>query len=135
MRIGRRFGFLEPFALFISQHLTRILALSSGGNDVIVRSRDLNFKITELQRKFAITEELLVLPAIQIGVCRDTRIPLGNFINVVAVLFEKLKSTTGSDFFCIDDTVIPVDLKNRLSSRFKRLWQIYTHHRSNDRMR
>ncbi len=82
---------LDPFGL---EHVARILQLAGGCHDHLGRHGDANGIVAEFQRELTAAEKLLVLPPGVVGVRNDAGEPLGDFVNVVLVLFEELVTAT-----------------------------------------
>jgi hypothetical protein len=59
---------------------------------VILGSRDTDEEVAELQGELAGSEILFVVPAVDVGIGGETRVPLGDREDVVAVLSESSRS-------------------------------------------
>ena len=113
----------------LAENFIGILKLSGGCNDMISWCGDAHQIVAEFECEFALAQVLFMLPAGDIGKGGKPWEPLSDFINRVAIFFERLITGSAADQFGIVDFVSPTDLERKLLSAQKRFWQVDSHHR------
>jgi hypothetical protein len=96
---------------------------------VVIRHRDGDLEVPELESELAPSEELLVLPAGHVGKGRHAGIPLRDGVEVVPVLLEILVAAPRPLVPGIHDIELPIDRKAGLPARRQRRGQVDPHHR------
>ena len=76
---------------------------------MVVRDGDSTLVVAELQREFAATEELLVLPAGVVGVGDQPRKPLRDEVDVRVVVGKVIVAVAPADGVVVDDVERPLD--------------------------
>ena len=124
----------QTFPLGGREHLGFVPQRARGGDHVIVRRRQRDLVVAELEREFPRAEELLVHPARVVRVGGQPREPLGDGVDAVPVLLEVFVARAGHDAFCVIDRVGPADLEHEVGARLERLGQIQAQHRLHHRV-
>ena len=115
--------------LLFGQNLGGIQQLTGRGDDMIVRDRDPDHIVSDLQGEFTSPKKLLVLPTLVVGVGNHSWEPVGHLIDVVPISLKELKSRSCADNARVIDVEFPTDLQFGSLTRFKRFRQIDAHHR------
>ncbi len=97
---------------------------------MVGRDRQRDVVVAEFQREFAVAEVLLVLPAVDVVIGRHAREPLGDFEQVVLVLFvEALVAHAAAQHAGLGDVELPFEREREARARLHRLRQVDAHHR------
>ncbi len=104
-------GLFKAPALLRAEHVGRIVEDAGGRDHVIRRHGDGHPVVAELQGELAAADELLVVPALVVGIRHHPRIPLGHQEDVVAVL-EVLVARAGAHRVLFHELVAPVDAES-----------------------
>ena len=116
------------------QNLVLIGQLTSCSDDHVGRNGDANEIISQLQGELAASQKLFVLPACVIGVRNNTRKPLSDFVDVIAILLKELVTGASPQEARVDDIVRVVDRDHRRCTRRQRFVQVESHHRPDHRV-
>jgi hypothetical protein len=127
-RLGGCARLLQAVALGRGENVARILQLAGGCHHMVGGHRELDVVVAEFQREFARTEELLVLPAVDVVVGRHAREPLGDLEQVVLVV-ELFVAGAAAEDLRLGDVVAPVDAEGHARARLQALRQVDAHHR------
>ena len=73
-----------------------------------------------------------MLPTCDVGKCSETGKPLGHFVNVVAVLFEKLETRSSIKQTSIVNLIVPFDFEGHFLAGREWIAQIDAHHGVDD---
>ncbi len=106
-----RFCFLQSLFLFLCQDFVRIQQYARRSHNVVGRDGDADQVIAHLQCEFTAAKKLFVLPAVGVGVGAESRKPLGDFVQPVAVFFKIFTAAASADQFAVVDFVVPIDLE------------------------
>jgi len=128
-RLARLF---EAALLRGREYFVGILQDAGGGHDVVGGHGDFQAVIAQLQGELAAAQELLVLPALVVGIAGHARVPLGNFVDVVLVLGKVLVAAARANGDAVEDVVLPVDAEGKGPSRLQRRRQVEAHHGFDD---
>jgi hypothetical protein len=132
---GRGPRLVPARALFGAEHLLGVLEHAAGRHHVVLGHGDGDAVVAELQGEFAAAQVLLVLPAVDVGVGRQAREPLGHFEDAVLLrVLEHLVAGAAPDLARVVDPVVPVDRQVEVVAGMERRGQVHAHHRAHDRV-
>ena len=121
-------GPVEAGALLGGEHTVGVLQHPGGGHDVVGRSGDGHLEVAEGERELAAAQELLVLPALVVGVQGHARVELGDGVEVVVLVREVLVPAAPAILVPVVHRIPPGDLELDRLARHQGAGQVDAQH-------